>query len=133
MGDAFCPECRQALDESATKPAEPAHAEIVGTEGMTNEEVLHELHNGAKFVVYQYCISILVITLYRSSEVHFIRSHESAVLRGMKYTLLSLLAGWWAIPFGPVCTIAAIVINLCGGRNVTPTSGMMDALHHAPG
>ena len=95
---------------------------------MSNEEVLWELGNGGKFVVYQYCVSLLIVTLYRSSEVHFIRSNESAVLRGMRYTFLSLALGWWGIPFGPILTVAAIAINLCGGRNVTPNTPL-----HAPG
>ncbi len=129
-GDAFCPECRGELDESpaAERDAPAVQSEVVGLDGLTNEEVLWELRNGAKFVVYQYCVSLLVVSLYRSSEVHFIRSNESAVLHGMKYTLLSLALGWWGIPFGPIFTVAAIAINLCGGRNVTPTTPM-----HAPG
>ena len=129
--DAFCPRCREELDAPTAamrESAEVVQTEIVGLEGMTDEEVLVELRNGGKFVVYQYCVSILVITLYRPSVVHFIRHDESAVLRGMKYTLVSLLAGWWGIPFGPICTIAAVVVNLCGGRNITPTSGALDAL-----
>jgi hypothetical protein len=129
-GDSFCPECRGELDEP-NAPAPDAHGapgEIVGLDGLSNEEVLWELRNGARFVVYQYCVSFLVMTLYRSSEVHFIRSNESAVWHGMKYSLLSLALGWWGIPFGPILTVAAIVINLCGGRNVTPTMPM-----HAPG
>ncbi len=129
--DAFCPQCRAALDEPTEAQRETAEAyqsEIAGLEGMTNEEIAWELQNGGKFVVYQYCISFLIITLYRPSPVHFIRHNESAVARGMKYTLMSLALGWWGIPFGPICTIAAVITNLCGGRNITPTTGMLDAL-----
>jgi len=129
--DAFCPQCRAALDEPPRNlEAEIYESEIAGLEGMSNEEVLWEIQNGGKFVVYQYCVSFLVVTLYRSSQVHFIRSNESAVARGMKYTLLSLALGWWGIPFGPFCTIAAIAVNLAGGRNITPTAGMLDALRN---
>lgn len=129
--DAFCPQCRSELDApnaAQRDTAETIQCEIVGLEGMTNEEIIDELRNGGRFVIYQYCVSFLVLTLYRSSAVHFLRHDESAVMRGMKYTLLSLLAGWWGIPFGPICTIAAVVINLSGGRNITPTSGALDAL-----
>ena len=103
-------------------------SEIAGLEGMTNEEILFEMRNGGKFVVYQFCVSFLVVTLYRSSQVHFIRGNESAVARGMKYTLLSLALGWWGIPFGPICTIVAVAVNLSGGRNITPTAGILDSL-----
>src|SRR5262245_31980371 len=121
--DAFCPQCRAALNEPAREDdtSELYLSEIAGLEGMSNEEVLWEMQNGGRFVVFQYCVSFLVLTHYRSSQVHFIRSNESAVARGMKYTLLSLALGWWGIPFGPFCTIAAIVVNLAGGRNITPT------------
>lgn len=127
--DAYCPSCRSALDEPpGLRTGADAESEIAGLEGLTNEEILWELQNGGRFVVYQYCVSALVLTFYRTSQVHFIRSNESAVARGMKYTLLSLVAGWWGIPFGPIFTIAAIVVNLAGGRNITPSAGMMDAL-----
>jgi hypothetical protein len=131
-GDAFCPECRQALDApppSGNSGPERGDNEIAGLEGLSNEQILWELQHGARFVVYQYCVSLCVVTIYRASRVHFIRSHESAVARGMTYTLLSLLAGWWGFPFGPIFTIAAVYTNLCGGRDVTPmVGGMMDAL-----
>ena len=91
-----------------------------GLAGLSNEEIDWELRNGAKFVVYHYCVSIIVWSFFRTSQVHFIRSNESAVWKGMKYTLLSLLLGWWGVPFGPIFTIIAIVINLFGGRNMTP-------------
>jgi hypothetical protein len=34
--------------------------------------------------------------------------------------LLSLLFGWWGLPWGPVRTIQALVVNFSGGLNVTP-------------
>jgi hypothetical protein len=132
--DAFCPECRAALDEPTQRQQDTTEfyqSEIAGLEGMSNEEILWELQNGGRFVVYQFCVSFIVVTVYRSSQIHFIRSNESAVMRGMKYTLLSLACGWWGIPFGPFCTIAAVAVNLAGGRNITPTAGMLDALRHA--
>jgi hypothetical protein len=132
--DAFCPECRAALDEPTQREQDTAdmyHSEIEGLDGLSNEDVLWELQHGGRFVVYQFCVSFLVVTLYRSSQIHFIRSNESAVTRGMKYTLLSLALGWWGIPFGPIFTVLAIAVNLAGGRNITPTAGMLDALRNA--
>ena len=101
--DVFCPSCREALDGPPGVRMgvdDTDQGEIAGLEGLTNEEILWELQNGGRFVVYQYCVSFVVLTLYRTSQVHFIRSNESAVLRGMKYTLLSLAAGWWGIRSG---------------------------------
>ncbi len=114
-GDGTCPDCSSSRDDSL-----PLFNEIDGLAGLSNEEIDWELRNGAKFVVYHYCVSIIVWSFFRTSQVHFIRSNESAVWKGMKYTLLSLLLGWWGVPFGPIFTIIAIVINLFGGRNMTP-------------
>lgn len=93
---------------------------IVGTEGMTVSEVNMELQKGAKFVVYQYCVSIVVLTFKRGSDIHFIRADESAVSKSWPYTLLSLVGGWWGIPWGPIYTIRALTTNLRGGKDVTP-------------
>jgi len=95
-------------------------AKIVGVEGMTATELNMELQRGGRFVVFQYCVSILIMTFRRGSNIYFIREGESAVAKGMGYTLLSLLAGWWGIPWGPIYTIGALANNLHGGKDVTP-------------
>lgn len=92
---------------------------IEGVEGMTTADVLREVENGAKFVVYQYCISLLIVTLKRSSDVYFIKPGAGALRNGIGYTILSLLLGWWGIPWGPVWTIQSLVVNLGGGKDVT--------------
>ncbi len=93
---------------------------IFGLEDIeTDGHLQRELQQGGKFVMYQYCISILVITFRRSSNVYFIRQGENAVIRGLPFTLLSLVLGWWGIPWGPIYTIQSLWVNLRGGRDVT--------------
>jgi hypothetical protein len=92
---------------------------IVGVEGMTGPQLKAEIQNGGKFVVYQYCISILILTFRRGSDIYFIRSGESAVAKGLIYTLISLVLGWWGIPWGPIYTIGAFITNFGGGKDVT--------------
>jgi hypothetical protein len=92
---------------------------IVGIDGMSGDQLNEELRASGKFVVYQYCISIVVMTFRRSSNIYFVKSHESAVLKGAGYKLASLLLGWWGIPWGFIYTPAVIVTNLGGGKNVT--------------
>jgi hypothetical protein len=75
---------------------------VVGTEGLSNQQVWDELQRGAKFVIYQYCISILILTFKRPSNIHFIRSGENAIYKGLPYSLISLFLGWWGIPWGPI-------------------------------
>jgi hypothetical protein len=70
-------------------------------------------------VIYQYSISVLILSFKRPSDIYFVRSNESAILKGLPYTLLSLVAGWWGIPWGPIFTIGALWNNLTGGKDVT--------------
>lgn len=92
---------------------------IKGLENLTFEQLNQELRQGAKFVIYSYAISIVILTFKRSSEIFYIRPGESAVVKGMPYTLISLFLGWWGFPFGPIFTIWALVSNLGGGKDVT--------------
>lgn len=92
---------------------------IQGVEGMTAGDVAREVQSGAKFVVYQYCISLLVVTLKRSSDIYFIQAGESALATGIGYSLLSVLLGWWGIPWGPIYTLQSLAVNLGGGKDVT--------------
>lgn len=100
-------------------------ASIKGIEGLTDDYINYEIQKGAKFVVYQYCISIFVMTFKRGSDVYFVRSGESRVKKGILYTVISLLFGWWGIPWGPIYTIGSIFTNLGGGKDVT-----QDLLNH---
>jgi len=92
---------------------------IVGIENMSMDQLKGELAAGGRFVVYQYCISVLVMSFKRASDIFLIRSGENAVTKGLPYTFGSLVLGWWGIPWGPIWTIATVVTNLRGGRNVT--------------
>jgi hypothetical protein len=92
---------------------------IKNIEGLTPLEIKNEIDNGAKFVIYQYTISLLIITFKRNSDVYFVKNHEKAVVKGLPYTILTFLLGWWGIPWGPIYTIQVLSKNLAGGRDVT--------------
>jgi len=92
---------------------------IVGLGNLTLEDLRLELARGGRFVVFLYCISILIMTFKRPSDVHFVRSGESTLGRSLGYTLLSLVLGWWGFPWGPIYTIEALFTNLGGGKDVT--------------
>ncbi len=79
----------------------------------------YEIDHGGKFVEYDYCISLLFVTLVKSSPVYLVRGFESTKVKGLKYTLISFIVGWWGIPFGPIYTIRSIFLNLNVGRDVT--------------
>ena len=92
---------------------------IIGLEGVTHEDLAQELDRGAKFVIYSYCISILILTFSRSTNIYFVRSDESRLAKGLPWTALSLALGWWGFPFGLIFTPITVVRNLLGGKDVT--------------
>jgi hypothetical protein len=92
---------------------------VEGAGRRTPAELVMELQTGARFVVFQYCVSLLVVTFKRNSDAYLIKPGESAAGTGLRYTLLSLLLGWWGLPWGLIYTLESIVINLQGGRDVT--------------
>lgn len=94
-------------------------AEIKGIEGLGLNEINEEIQRGGKFVSYTYCISIILMTFKRPSDIFFIKSSESAFTKGLPYTLVSLVLGWWGIPWGPIYTLGAIFSNTGGGKDIT--------------
>ena len=92
---------------------------IKGLENLSNEEINFELQKGGRFVVFNYCISAVFVTFKRGSDVYFIRSGESAAAKALPWTLLSAVAGWWGIPWGPIYTVQSIYKNSTGGIDVT--------------
>ena len=90
-----------------------------GIDGMSVAEVQDEINKGGKFVLYTYCISIIVMSFKRPSSIYFIKSGESGFVRGMPFTLVSLVFGWWGIPWGIIYTLGSLFTNIGGGKNVT--------------
>lgn len=86
---------------------------IRGIEGMKHGELDFEIQRGGKFVLFQYCVSVVVLTFRRPSDIYFVRSGENTVVKGLPFTLVSLVAGWWGIrgdrftQFSPSTTIRA--------------------------
>ncbi len=94
-------------------------AKIRNIEGLSVDDINRELSNGAKFVVFQYCISIIIMTFKRGSNIYFIKSGESTIKYSIVFTLITLLFGWWGIPWGPVYSIGSLYTNLKGGKDIT--------------
>ncbi len=144
--DKFCQKCgknqtegikqhAQTKNESVkssntTNISTPSFADMThirNTEGLTFEEINLELNKGAKFVLFEYCFSILIMTFKRGSSIYFIKSGESTLKFGLPYTLISLVFGWWGIPWGVFYTIGSIYTNFSGGKNVT--AGLIEAFN----
>ena len=94
-------------------------ANIVGIQGMSPQQVAFEVQRGAKFVQYQYCVSALVVTFKRGTDIYFIPAEQNRSMKGLGWTLLTALAGWWGIPWGPIYTVQSLWVNLRGGHDLT--------------
>lgn len=94
-------------------------AQLKNMEGLTVADVNRELQNGGRFVMFQYCISIIVMTFRRGSDIYFIRADESAAKYSWQYSLLTFVLGWWGIPWGPIYSIGSLYTNFSGGKDVT--------------
>ena len=92
---------------------------IKNIEGLTTAEINVELSHGARFVMYQYTISVIVMTYRRSSDIYFVRAHENGVIKGLPFTIMSVVLGWWGLPWGPIHTISSLYQNLSGGKDIT--------------
>lgn len=90
-----------------------------GTEHLTRQDAEACLAQGGRFVFYEVCVSLVVATLRRPSRIYLLRPGELGIWRGMPYTILSLLLGWWGIPWGIIYTPLVIITNLSGGCDVS--------------
>lgn len=94
-------------------------ASIIGIEDLSEEQLKSQVARGGKFITYQYCISIVIMTFRQSGNILYIAPGESGRLASIVPTLISFFLGWWGIPWGPIYTIGSIVKNLNGGTDVT--------------
>jgi hypothetical protein len=92
---------------------------IKGIDHLSLAEIDAELEAGGRFVYYQYCISLLLVTLRRPSNIIFLMPRDRGLMRGLPYTFVTLLLGWWGVPWGPIYTAAALMCNCGGGHDVT--------------
>ena len=83
------------------------------------EDLIAQVEAGGRYVVFSYCISVVILTFKRSSDVVFLQRDEDGAGLAIAYSALSGTLGWWGIPWGPIWTIAALISNARGGRDVT--------------
>ena len=103
---------------------------VKGMKGLTVAQVQDEVDLGGRFVQYTWCLSLLIVTYRYTSAVYFLRKDENAFVKGLPFTVLSLLLGWWGIPYGVFYTLGAVYSNI-NGRCVTEF--VMKRLHRQTG
>lgn len=87
--------------------------------GATPAQVLAMLDSGAIAVRYRYVVSIVLVTLEFESSPFLLRDSDSRYAWSIPYVVLSLLLGWWGLPWGPFQTVRSVWSNLHGGEDVT--------------
>lgn len=92
---------------------------IHGIDNLTLDDIEREVEAGGRFVFYEYCISLIVVSARRPSDLYFLRGDDWGIVRGLRYCLVSLLFGWWGIPWGLVYAPLTLFNNLGGGCDVT--------------
>ena len=92
---------------------------LKNTQHIAFEDLEQAIVNGARFVTYQYTISLLAITLLRLTPVYYIPPGVKAGAYRRRANGLSLLFGWWGLPWGPMRTIQGLITNGKGGIDVT--------------
>ncbi|HMU39833.1 MAG TPA: hypothetical protein PKE31_12575 [Pseudomonadota bacterium] len=94
-------------------------SEIDGIEGMNANQIRQESDQGGRFVIFEYTVSIFIMTFKRPTNIYFLRAGESAALKGLPWTMLSLFLGGWGFPWGFVYAPMAMFTNLSLGKDVT--------------
>jgi hypothetical protein len=59
------------------------------------------------------------LTLRCPTDIYLLWPEESGVARGLPYSIVSLLFGWWGIPMGIIYTPLTLFNNFSGGCDVT--------------
>lgn len=93
--------------------------EVVGLEHLSPEEFEREMEHGGRFVMYSYAISILIMTFKRPTSIYFVKGGESRLVKGLPWTGVTAVLGWWGIPWGPIYSIGCIAGNFAGGTDLT--------------
>lgn len=92
---------------------------IRNIDGLSASDLQEEVSKGGRFMYYPFTVSLVLFTLKRTSDTYLVRAGETTAGKQVFFTMISLLFGWWGIPFGPKYTIKSIQANLRGGKNVT--------------
>jgi hypothetical protein len=73
-------------------------------------------HHPEPRVFFEYCISLVFLTLRRPSRPLRAWRWPWRLVQGLPYTTVTLALGWWGLPWGVIYTPLALWTNLAGGR-----------------
>lgn len=97
----------------------PQPLKIKRARGLTLAALRAAISGGARFVVFPYCESWILVSFKRATDPILVRPGESRLRVAGAPIVHSLLFGWWGIPWGPFWTITTLWRTLRGGIDVT--------------
>lgn len=92
---------------------------ISGTEGMSIQQIEDDVLRGGRFRIFRYNFSVIVMSFQRGSGIQYIRAGHGPGAHAWPWTVLSLMVGWWGIPWGIFFTLQTLWTNCMGGVDVT--------------
>ncbi|MEY4489649.1 MAG: hypothetical protein RIQ79_2157 [Verrucomicrobiota bacterium] len=109
--------------------------QIVGATNLSEEEIALKITEGHRLVSYPFCVSILILTFRRSSDVYLLKPGENGRSLAFGYGAISFLLGWWGIPWGPIYTVVSISECISGGKDHSQAflNGVLGAFDPAAG
>jgi len=72
-------------------------------------------------VQYQVCMSFFFIS-FKIPSGYYIYGYHFTTLIGWIFSLITIIFGWWGIPWGPIYTIQVIINNTKGGSKFKVSS-----------
>jgi predicted PurR-regulated permease PerM len=73
------------------------------------------ISSGTEVTQFYACVSFLILTTKIPSRFFIRGSHNTAGI-GLIYSLVTLVFGWWGVPWGPIYTIQSLYKNMRGGE-----------------
>ena len=99
---------------TSSRPVPSSHLEA-----LSPVEIRELVSRGSRFVRFERCTSFLIATIRHESRIYLTVNWQGRYLRGLGYSLLSLLLGPWGVPWGLFLTAQSLWTNLTGGSDVT--------------
>lgn len=90
------------------------------------------MENTIKYRTYRTSINIFIFSYYGNSKVYEIQNGKSTILPGIKYSILTILLGWWGfeLPWKGYqkikYSLTSLHINFHGGDDYTKAFSEMD-------
>jgi hypothetical protein len=76
-----------------------------------------------RYVIFWYVISLIFVTSRRTIQGVFCPS--CAAKKAIRASAITWLLGWWAVPWGPIWTVAALYRNLLNGTQPADVNGQI--------